>query len=92
MSERTHWPEKSAASTERTRRCRLRRKTGDRWVRGFDINRKVLERLFKEGWTSEEEATDPQRLSDVIADFLDCWAKKPPPDSVKSVTALHKST
>ena len=76
MSERTHGPEKPAASTERTRRCRLRRKTGDRWVPGFDVSREVLERLFEEGWTNEKEASDPQKLSDAVADLLDCWAKE----------------
>ncbi len=76
MSERTHGPESPAASTERTRRCRLRRKTGDRWVPGFDVSREVLERLIEEGWTTEKEASDSQKLSDVVADLLDCWARE----------------
>ena len=62
-------------AAERTRRYRARRKAGDHWVPGFDVSREVLERLFEEGWTTEEEASDPQKLSDVVADLLDCWAR-----------------
>ena len=76
MSERTHGPEKPAASTERARRCRARRKAGDRWCPGFDVSREVLARLTKERWTTEAEASDPQKLADVISDFLDCWARE----------------
>ena len=74
--ERTHGLESPAASTERTRRCRARRKAGDRWVPGFDVSRDVLERLFKEEWTTENEASDPQRLSDAVANLLDCWGRR----------------
>ena len=63
-------------AAERTRRYRARRKAGDRWVPGFDVSRDVLERLIEEGWTTEEEASDPQKLSDVVADLLDCWARE----------------
>ncbi len=76
MSERTDGPESPAASTERTRRCRARRKAGDRWVPGFDVSRKVLARLIEEGWTTEEEAGNPEKLSDVIADLVDCWGRE----------------
>ena len=65
-----------AASTERARRCRLRRKAGDRWVPGFDVNREVLARLIEEGWTSAAEASDPQKLSDAVADLVDCWSRE----------------
>ena len=64
------------SAAERTRRYRARRKAGDRWVPGFDVSREVLARLIEEGWTSAEEASDPQKLADVIADFLDCWARE----------------
>ena len=63
------------AAAARMRRSRARRKAGERWVHGFDMRREVLERLIDEGWTSEAEASDPQRLSDVVADLLDCWAR-----------------
>ncbi len=64
------------ASTERARRCRARRKAGARWCSGFDVTREVLDRLISERWTSEAEASDSQKLSDVVADFLDCWARE----------------
>ena len=78
MNGQEHPPGKQtgAASTERARRCRLRRKAGDRWVPGFDVSRDVLERLFKEEWTTENEASDPQRLSDAVANLLDCWGRR----------------
>ena len=63
------------STAARTRRYRARRKAGERWVPGFDVSREVLECLVDEGWTSEAEASDPQRLSDAVADFLDCWAR-----------------
>ena len=73
-----HQPGKQtgATSTERARRCRNRRKAGARWVPGFDVTSEVLDRLVAEGWTSEAEASDPQKLSDVVADFLDCWSRE----------------
>ena len=64
------------STAERTRRYRARRKAGDRWVPGFDVSREVLARLVDEGWTSEVEASDPQKLSDVVADLLDCWSRE----------------
>ena len=76
----------------RMRQLRRRRRAGDRWIRGFDVSREVLKRLFEEGWTTEKEARDPQRLSDVVADFLDCWARETPLDGAKIVTPLHEST
>ncbi len=76
MSGQEHQPGKQIGAAERMRRHRDRRQAGDRWVPGFDVSRAVLQQLFKEGWTTEEEASDPQRLSDVVADFLDCWAKE----------------
>ncbi|MFB3110675.1 MAG: hypothetical protein ACE10G_01455, partial [Gemmatimonadales bacterium] len=65
-----------AASTERTRRCRARRKAGDLWCPGFDVSREVLERLIEGGWTSAAEASDPQKLSDAVADLVDCWSRE----------------
>ncbi len=73
MSGQAHQPGMKTGAARRMRRFRARRKAGDRWVPGFDVRREVLERLVDEGWTSEAEANDPQRLSDAVADFLDCW-------------------
>ena len=64
------------STAARTRRYRARRKAGDRWIPGFSVSPEVLRRLFKEAWTSEEEARDPQKLSDAVADLLDCWARE----------------
>ncbi len=75
MGNHGHQAEEQTGAAERTRRYRARRKSGDRWVPGFDVSREVLECLVDEGWTSEAEASDPQRLSDAVADFLDCWAR-----------------
>ncbi len=88
MSERTHEPEKPAASTERARRCRLRRKAGDLWCPGFDVSREVLERLVAKGWLSEEEARNPERLSDVVCNLVDCWGREM---LIPDVTGVHKS-
>ena len=62
-------------AASRMRRSRARRKAGDRWIPGFDVRGEVLERLVDEGWTTEAEASDPQKLSDAVADLLDCWAR-----------------
>ena len=76
------------ASTVRARRCRARRKAGARWVR-FDVTREALERLVAEGWTSEAEARNPERLSDAVSDLIDCWGREM---LFPDVTVLHKST
>ena len=75
MSDHGHQGGGRTGAAERTHRYRARRKAGERWVPGFDVSREVLECLIAEGWTTEEEASDPQKLSDVIADFLDVWAR-----------------
>ena len=86
-----HQPGKrtGAASTERARRCRARRNAGVRWVPGFDVTREALERLVAEGWTSEAEARNPERLSDAVSDLIDCWGRRM---VIPDVTALHKSS
>ena len=76
MGDHGHQGGGGTSTAARTRRYRARRKTGDRWIRGFDIRREVLTRLIEEGWTSAAEASDPQKLSDVIADLIDCWARE----------------
>ena len=63
-----------AASTERARRCRARRKAGAQLVR-LEITREVLECLIAHGWTSRVEALDPDKLSDAVWDLLDCWER-----------------
>ena len=75
MGDHGNQAEEQTGAASRMRRSRARRKAGERWVHGFDMRREVLERLIDEGWTSEAEASDPQRLSDVVADLLDCWAR-----------------
>ena len=83
MGNHGHQAEKQTDAAARMRRSRARRKAGDRWVPGFDVRGEVLERLVDEGWTTEEEASDPQRLSDAVADLLDCWARGTLPDGAK---------
>ena len=74
--------EEQTSAAARMRRTRARRKAGDRWIPGFDVRGEVLERLVDEGWTTEAEASNPQRLSDAVADLLDCWARGTLPDCV----------
>ena len=69
-------------AASRMRRSRARRKAGDRWIPGFDVRGEVLERLVGEGWTTEAEASDSQRLSDAVGDLVDCWARGTLPDCV----------
>ena len=76
MGNHRHQAEEQTGAASRMRRSRARRAAGDRWVPGFDVSREVLERLIKERWTTAKEASDPQNLSDVVADFLDCWARE----------------
>ena len=71
-----HQPGKQTGAAERMRRYRARRRAGDLWCSGLDVSRGVLERLIAEEWTTEKEASDPQKLSDVIPDFLDCWSRE----------------
>ena len=54
-----------------------------------DEAREVLDRLVAEGWMSEAEARDPERLSDVVSDLVDCWGRRM---AVPDATALHKAT
>ncbi len=76
MGDHEHQDGERAGAAERTRRYRARRKAGDRWVPGFDVSREVLARLIKERWTTEAEASNPRKLSDVVADFLDSWSRE----------------
>ena len=76
MDDHGHQAEKQTDAAARMRRSRARRKAGDRWIPGFDVRHEVLERLVDEGWTTEEEASDPRKLADVVCDFLDCWARE----------------
>ena len=66
---------KQTSAAERTRRYRARRKAGAQLVR-LEITREVLECLIAHGWTSRVEALDPDKLSDAVWDFLDCWARE----------------
>ncbi len=58
MGDHGNQAEEQTSAASRMRRTRARRKAGDRWVPGFEVRRAVLERLFEEGWTTEEEASD----------------------------------
>ncbi len=86
MNGQEHQHGKQTGAAGRMRRSRARRKAGDRWIPGFDVQREVLERLVDEGWTTEAEASDPQRLADAVADLLDCWARGTLPDGGECVT------
>ncbi len=36
--------------------------------------REVIDALIRSGWLKANEATDPTRLGEVMADLADCWA------------------
>ncbi len=73
MSGRAHQRGKQTGAARRMRRYRARRRSGSRCFRG-DVPREVIDALIRKGWLKADEAADPTRLGEVMADLADCWA------------------
>ncbi len=58
----------------RQRRRRDHRRAGSCWMRGW-VETETLQALIANGWVSQKEASDPDRLGEVLADVVNCWAR-----------------
>ncbi len=74
MSGRAHQPGKQTGAARRMRRLRARRRIGSRCFRG-NVPREVIDALVRKGWLKANEAADPNRLGEVMADVADCWVR-----------------
>ena len=62
-------------SKERTALCRARKGAGVLLADGVEVPARAAEKLIEAGWASPEEVADRKRLSGIVSDILDCWAR-----------------
>ena len=59
-------------AAERQRHYRERQRQAARCMRG-DVPADVVRALVINGWMSQDEADDPQKLGAALVDLADCW-------------------
>ncbi len=74
MSTPERKPSGQTGAAVRMRRYRDRRRSGARCFHG-DVPGDVVDILIEKGWLDANEATDPQRLGEVVANLTDCFVR-----------------
>ena len=67
-------PPAPLTGAERQARYRARKRHGVRLAQ-TDLDPEIVAGLVERGLISPEEATDPRRLGDALADLADCWLR-----------------